>query len=193
MLRTTLGVVALHLLAAIAAGQNYVVDPAHTSVVFSVGHMGYSFTYGMFREPSGTVTWGPAADGPEQFDLKVKVASIDTGNEARDAHLRNPDFFDAEKFPEIRFVGKAQAAQQDDKGRTIYPVDGQMTLHGVTRKLTLPIRLLKRGENHQGAPTVGFHCEAVIKRSDYGMDASLGPISDNIGVTFSFEAVARQP
>lgn len=185
--------VALALLAsnqAQAAPAQYVVDGAHTSVVFSVGHLGYSFTYGMFKEASGRVTLDPANPEGSRFELAVKVASISTGNEARDKHLMNADFFDAAKFPEITFAGQTQGVTRDDKGRDVYQVKGKLTMHGVTKEVTLPVRLLHAGEDQQGKARVGFHCDLPIKRSDYGMNNSIPAISDSVGVTFSFEAAA---
>lgn len=171
-----------------AAAQPYVVDPAHTSVVFSVGHMGYSFTYGMFRETAGSVVLDEGDPTKSRFDLMVKVASISTGNEARDKHLLNADFFDVEKFPAITFKGTPMGAAQDQKGRTVYQVKGQLTMHGVSKEVTLPMTLLKLENDYQGKPRVGFHCETVVNRVDYGVGEDNPAISRNIGVTFSFEA-----
>ena len=178
-------------LPAATGAAEYTVDGAHTSVVFSVGHLGYSYTFGMFRKASGTVDFDAARGGGHRFNLLVEVASIDTGNEQRDKHLLAEDFFDAAQFPTITFTGAADQGSTDEHGRVTYQVTGKLTMHGVTRDVTLPIRLLNAGAGHDGKPRAGFHCQTTIKRSDYGMTTTLGPISDQIGVTFSFEAAGN--
>lgn len=170
------------------------VDPAHTSVVFSISHMDLSFCYGMFKQVGGDVNFDRQNPAACQFQFVVNVGSIDTAQPKRDQHLMSADFFDAEQFPQITFVSKSVKPSQDEKGRTVYQVTGDMTMHGVTKEMTLPVVLVGDKKNPQtGQTAVGFLCQTTIKRSDFGMTGNLGPIGDAVGVTVSFEASPPQP
>ncbi|QDU91185.1 hypothetical protein Pla175_46050 [Pirellulimonas nuda] len=179
---------------AYAQPERLAVDPAHTSVVFSISHMELSFCYGMFKSVGGDVMFDRQDPSACQFQFVVNVGSIDTAQPKRDQHLLSADFFDAEQFPQITFVSKAVKLVQDANGRPVYQVAGDMTLHGVTREMTLPVVLVGDKTNPQSGQTqVGFLCQTTIKRSDFGMSGSLGPIGDAVGVTVSFEATPPQP
>lgn len=190
----------LMLLSALAPGfargqaETLAVDPAHTSVVFSVSHLGFSFCYGIFKTVAGEVVLDQQNPAASKFTFTVDVASIDTAQPKRDQHLLSADFFDAQQFPQITFVSKAVEPGQDDQGRTLYKVTGDMTMHGVTREVVLPVVLLGVGKNPMSsATTAGFLCQTTLKRSDFGMGLNVGPIGDAVGITVSFEATPPAP
>ncbi|TWT89035.1 hypothetical protein Mal64_25260 [Pseudobythopirellula maris] len=171
-----------------AVAQTYQVDPAHTSVVFSVSHMGFSFTYGMFDKAEGAVT---LSDDPKEcsFAMTIEVGSIDTGNADRDKHLLNPDFFHAEKNPQITFKSESVTIGSDDEGRTLYEATGPMTMCGVTNKVTLPIALVGQGSDPWGGERVGFVCQTVVDRTSFGMTGGVDAIGKEVSVVVSFEAL----
>ncbi|MEQ8848297.1 YceI family protein [Botrimarina sp.] len=183
----------LALVAGAAQAASYQVDPSHTSVVFSISHMGLSYTYGMFRECSGQVDFDSADPSAARFRLTIPVASIDTMNAKRDEHLQAADFFDAEKFPQIAFESTSVEPTTGPDGKPLYNVTGKLTLHGVTKEVTLPVRLLGESSGPSGGPRVGFHCQTTLKRSDFGMSGGIPAIGDSVGVTVSFECVPPQP
>lgn len=178
------------LTAAPTAAETYAVDPAHTSIVFSVKHLQFSYTYGMFRKAEGQVEFD--RENPEacKFNLSVDVASLDTMNEQRDEHLRSEDFFDVANHPKMTFVSKSVAKKTGEEGQEVYEATGDLTIRGVTREVTLPMTLLGVGAGMDQKPRIGFLCRTSIKRSDFGMDFMVGPIGDTIGLTLSFEAGA---
>lgn len=185
----TLAVLLAPLSAASAA--TFEIDPAHTSTVFSVSHLGYSYTYGMFREASGTVEFDKSNPAASQFRLAINAASLNTMNEKRDEHLRGADFFNVKQFPQITFESTSVEPAASADGKTLYNVTGTLTMHGVSREVTLPIELLGEGDTPFNDYRAGFICQTTLKRSDFGMEFMVGPIGDSIGVTVSFEAVRK--
>jgi len=140
----------------------YNVDPAHSSVAFEVRHMGIATVRGAFRRFQGTLD--ATADAPI-LSGTVDVASIDTGDEQRDAHLTAPDFFDAERYPEITFHSTATEATDDGRIR----LAGEITIKGVTKPIELVGAAAENGADPWGNERVGFEVEGVIDRRDYDL------------------------
>jgi polyisoprenoid-binding protein YceI len=165
----------------------YSIDPDHSSITFRVKHMGITFVYGRFNRVEGTYAFDDTEAGNCFIDIRVKAADIDTGNEKRDSHLRSPDFFDADNFPEIAFksvfVKKTQEAG--------YEVVGHMTLHGVTQFVTVQAVKTGKIEIPGGEVRTGFETAFSILRSDYGMKYLLGGVGDKVELTVSVEGVRK--
>lgn len=166
------------------AADNYKIDSEHAAVVFKVDHLGIAPAYGRFNDPTGTIVLDKEDPTKSSFTFEVKTENVDTDNEKRDAHLRSPDFFDAKQFPTITFKSKSVKADGDQ-----FEVTGDLTLHGVTKEITVPIT--KTGEKDTGRMgyRTGWVSEVHLKRSDYGMKGMMGPIGDDVHLTMSFEAV----
>lgn len=168
----------------------WTIDPAHTNVTFGIRHLGISTVRGRFDKISGTIT---ADDGrPERASVGVTipVASINTGVGMRDDHLRTPDFFDAEKYPEITFE-----STKVSKTREGFAARGKLTMHGVTREITLPFQVKGPVNDGMGANRIGVETRIKLNRRDYGMtygtklaNGSLD-IGNEVDVTISLEAI----
>ena len=170
---------------------DYTIDPSHTSVIFGVSHLGYSFTYGRFDKVSGDFTLDPAKPDAASFVLKIDAASINTNDAKRDEHLRNADFFNTGEFPLISFKSE-KVAVKDVDGVQTYEVTGQLTMHGVTKPITLNLQKLGEGAGPTGQDfRTGFNCQAKLSRSEWGMTKMVGPIGDEVAVTISFEGVRK--
>lgn len=168
----------------VQAADVYTVDSVHSDASFSIRHF-VSNTKGRFNQFSGTINLDPAKMTNSSVVFTIKTASIDTGNEDRDKHLRTPDFFDAEKYPEITFKSTSIAAAGKDK----YNVTGDFTMHGVTKKITLPVTFLGTAKNPRGGEVAGFETSTTLLRSDYGVGGSaFGALGDEIPVSVSIEA-----
>lgn len=177
---------------AIAAAEQYAIEMSHTSIIFGISHLGYSYTYGRFNEAKGNFTWDKSNPASSKFQLAIPVASLDTNDEARDKHLRNADFFNASQFPYITFAStKVDALQQPGPRGETHNVTGNFTMHGVTRQVTLPMKKLGEGPGPYGKYRSGFFCQTTIKRSDFGMTNMIPNIGDEVAVTISFEGVRQ--
>jgi polyisoprenoid-binding protein YceI len=151
------------------------VDPIHSSVEFHVKHLGIATVKGVFKEFEGSLQVGP--DGATAAG-SVKVASIDTREEKRDGHLRSPDFFDAEQFPEITF----KSTSITPLGGEDFEVTGDFTIHGVTKPLTLSATLEGAETDPEGNKRVGLSANGQINRGDYGMTFNMALGSGNVVV-----------
>jgi polyisoprenoid-binding protein YceI len=140
------------------------IDPSHSSVEFTVRHMMFSKVRGRFASFRGTVVIG---DEPSESSVEavVDVASVDTNDENRDAHLRGPDFFDAERYPEMTFVSRSVRAEGDHA-----VVTGDLTLHGVTRPVELDLELNGIGTDPFGRTKAGFSASTELSRKDFGLE-----------------------
>ena len=165
----------------------YRIDPAHSSVIFRVKHLGITFVYGRFNYAAGGYAFEDKDIENAFIELNVQATSIDTGNEERDQHLRGPDFFDVQSFPYISFKSVSIKKITD----VLYEVTGNLSLHGVTREITVEaIKTGARKDLGTGQRT-GFQTIFMIKRSDYGMNYMLGGVADDVQLVVSVEGVLR--
>lgn len=168
------------------AADTFKLDMSHTSIVFAIKHLEFSYTYGRFNRATGVFTLDQANPAASKFELNIETATVDTNDPKRDEHLRGPDFFNANQFPTIKFVSKSVKPTE-----TGMDVTGDLTLHGVTKEVTLSLRKLGEGMSMFKDYRVGLHCEHRINRSDYGMTGMIPSIGDNVAITISFEAVKQ--
>ena len=142
----------------------YVVDPDHSMVEFKVAHMVISKTTGHFKEYSGFIDMDPEAGTVKTIEATIKTASVTTNQEKRDAHLRNPDFFDADKYPTMTYKMKTYSKSGDG-----YTAVGDLTLHGVTKEVTLTGNFNGVTQDPWGNTRAGFTAEGKVNRKDFGM------------------------
>ncbi|WP_242137319.1 YceI family protein [Sphingomonas sp. TREG-RG-20F-R18-01] len=173
-------------LSKVAAG-TYKVDPAHTQVVFTLNHLGFSEYSGQFTQPTGTLTLDPRDAVKDKVEIVFPIDKVSTTVPALDAHLKTPDFFDAAKFPEGRFVSTKVTVN----GMTA-TIAGNLTIHGVTKPVVLNAKFVGAGPSLFGAhkTVVGFSATTSIKRSDFGVNGYLPLVSDKVDLTINaaFEA-----
>ena len=166
------------------AAETYAVDPVHSSISFGISHAGISDIHGRFNDFSGTFVIDKDDPSKSSFALDIKVASVDTNNAKRDEHLRAPDYFNAKQFPSLSF--KSTKVKATDAG---YEVTGDLTLHGVTKPVTLT---LKGGhkvvEFPKGTPRIGVTSSVTIKRSEFDMKTELGALGDDVHIIVGLEA-----
>jgi polyisoprenoid-binding protein YceI len=164
MLRSTVLTLSLMLaLAAPAVADTYTIDKNHSEAAFQVRHI-LTKVRGTFRDFSGTIDFDKAKPESSSVEFRIKAASIDTGVQKRDDHLRSPDFFDVATHPEIVFKSTKVVA----KGNNQFDVTGDFTMHGVTKSITLPVTFLGEQKFMKGAKA-GFETALTINRKDYGL------------------------
>jgi polyisoprenoid-binding protein YceI len=191
----SLAAVALVLFAGTSQAETYTVDRAHSEVMFSVRHMGVSKVTGRFNEFTGVINGDPAKPEASSVEFTIKAPSIDTSDAGRDKHLKSPDFFDVEKFPEITFKSSKIAA----KGQNQFDVTGTLTMHGVSKEVTLPVTMAGPVKDPRGNEKVGFEATAKLNRKDYGitwnraLDAGGVVVSDEVQISVNLEAAKAKP
>lgn len=168
-----------------ALAADYTIDPTHTHVLFTVDHLGFSKMIGLFTETSGTFSFDPANVGASKLNVVIKTASLESQFAQRDTHLKGADWFNVTEFPEIKFVGTTYT-KKDDKTGTI---TGNLTMHGVTKPVTLEVVVNKIGERATDKKqAAGFSARGSLKRSDFGMKTYIPYISDEVDLIIETEA-----
>ena len=165
------------------AADTYTIDPVHTTVIFRISHLGSSWTYGRFDSVEGSFTVDPADASAVKFDITAKTDSIDTNSTQRDTHLKSNDFFAAKQFPEITFKSTSVKSTGDKK----YEVTGDLTLHGVTKSVVVPMDFVGTSDTKMAGSRAGYEGMFSVKRSDYGMDKMVGMVGDEVHLTVSME------
>jgi polyisoprenoid-binding protein YceI len=175
------------------AAETLVIDRVHSGASFQIRHF-VSKVNGRFTDFSGTIVADQAKPEASSVEFTVKTASIDTDQENRDKHLRSADFFDAEKYPEITFKSTSVKAAGKDK----FDVTGNLTMHGVTKQVTLPVTHLGTVGSGKDA-RYGFETTTTLDRKDYGivwnkaLDAGGFMLGDDVTVTINLAAVPPKP
>ncbi len=168
--------------------QNYNLDPVHSSVLFRVKRFGFSNFYAMFEDLSGKIALDPMSAGACTVELEVKADSVDSRNEKRNQHLKSPDFFNAKEFPTISFKSTRVAPGKDED---TYEVTGNLTLHGVTKPVTVVVRKTGEVDDPQKAHRAAFETSFKVKRSDFGMNYGLAFLSDEVEMMVAAEAIRQ--
>jgi polyisoprenoid-binding protein YceI len=174
---------------AIAQG-TWNVDPKHSSVEFQVKHMGIATVKGFFGEFSGKLEVGETLE-QSQAEGTVTIASIDTRDADRDAHLKSPDFFDAEQYPEMTFRSTSIAPA----GEGALSIEGDLTIRGTTKPIRLEAVVDGPDIDPWGNERVGVEAVATISRGDYGMkfNQALGSgnmlVADKVNIVLQISAV----
>jgi polyisoprenoid-binding protein YceI len=167
-----------------AAPVTYKLDPHHTMVLFSWNHFGYSNPTADFGLGEGTLVFDEQHPASSSVEVSLPLSLLDTHVPALDKHLKEADFFDADKYPVVTF--KSTTVQP--LGGNKFKVTGDLTVHGVTRVVVLDATLNKVGPHPMSkAQSIGFDATASIKRSDFGVGAYVPNVSDAIGIRITTE------
>jgi polyisoprenoid-binding protein YceI len=176
---------ALAILPATAEVETYTVDPNHTFPTYEVGHMGYSMQRGRFNKTSGKITLDTAAK-KGSADIAMETASVSTGVDKLDEHLRSDDFLNAAKNPQITFKSSSFAFD----GERVKSATGDLTLNGVTRPVTFTANVFQCGMHPMiKKKQCGADLQATIKRSDFGMKYGLPLLADDVTLHIPVEAL----
>jgi polyisoprenoid-binding protein YceI len=177
-----------------AAPQTYVVDRPHSEADFSVRHMMSKVT-GKFDDFAGTISLDRANPSASSVEFTIKTASVNTGDADRDKHLRTADFFDAAKNPEITFKS---TSIKPSKTKNVYDVTGDLTMRGVTKRVTLPVEFLGFQKDPWGNERAGFALETTLNRKDYGinwnkaLDNGGFLVGDDVKVSIDLETLPKK-
>lgn len=149
-----------------ATATTWVIDPMHSEVQFKVKHLMVSTVTGLFSQYEGKLEMVGDDFEDANITFSADINSISTGNEQRDGHLKSADFFDAEQFPKLTFTSTSFAKTGDDT----YNLTGDLTLHGVTKSVTLKAEYGGQMQDFYGQTKAGFELSGVIKRKEFGLN-----------------------
>jgi len=176
--------------AANAEPREYELDPAHTSIGFLVGHVGYDKVLGMFLEAGGSFTYDEETQTLSDVKITVETESVFTNHEKRDQHLRSPDFLNAREFPEMIFTVTKAEKISDTAGK----VYGDLELIGLKKPIVLDVTLNKAAEYpFNDSYAIGISARGSFKRSDFGMMYGVdnGWVGDEVEMIIEFEAIRQ--
>ena len=180
-------------LSARAEVETYMIDKVHSMANFKIRHL-FSKVSGTFSDVTGTIKIDRDNLEASKVEAIINVHSVDTNHEKRDNHLRSEEFFDVEKFAIMRFVSTSVEATGKNEGF----IFGELTLHGVTRSVKVPFKVLGFGPDPWGGYRSGFEATTTIKRSDYGMNYGLGEgqggaVGNEVEITLLIEGIKLGP
>lgn len=165
---------------------NYAIDLSHAFVQFRISHLGYSVLAGRFNDFAGEFSWDKSKPENSSISVKIKTASIDTNWAERDKHIRGEDFLDVEKYPEASF--EATSFSGDASGGK---VEGTLTLNGVSKPITLEVKMVGEGDDPWGGYRAGFAATTTINRTDFGISYDLGPTANTMEFDLFLEGVRQ--
>lgn len=167
-----------------AASETYTLDPSHSYVNWQISHFGFSSPTGKWYA-TGTLDLDKDKPQDSKVNVTINVADMVTGIPKLDEHLKSADFFDTAKYPKATFV--SDHVQVTGKDTAL--VEGKLTVHGVTKPVTLKVKLNKAGVSQlNNKMTAGFTASTVIKRSDFGVSAYLPGLGDEVKLSIEVEA-----
>ncbi len=176
----------------VAHAADHAIDPTHSSVEFKIRHL-VGKVKGGFKDFDGEISFDEKALDKSKAKFTIKTASINTENEKRDAHLKSADFFDAEKFPTITFESKSFAKA----GKGKFKVVGDLTMHGVTKPVTMEVEYAGTEKDPWGNTRAGFTATTDVKRKDFGivwnktLDSGSVMLGDDVAISIQLEAIQK--
>ena len=170
----------------VAKPHAYELASSHCMIFFKLKHDGISYSYGMLQSPTGSIVNDPDNPAGCSFQVDVNVKTIVSGHPDRDKSLHGKDFFKADKFPVLSFKS-TQVRAIGEKSEKRYAMSGMLTMLGVSKPVLVEIVEVGRGTSHD-KPAIGFEGNFTFKRSDFGMNAYLDSLGDEISVMVSLEA-----
>jgi polyisoprenoid-binding protein YceI len=170
----------------------YALDQAHTTIEFVVRHLMITKVRGRFTAFDGQIELAPGSDLPVAIAATIQAGSIDTREDQRDAHLRSADFFDVDKYPELKFESTRIDGTPDE-----FTIDGKLTIHGVTRDVSLAGTFEGRVTDPWGGVRVGYTANTTVNRKDFGLtwNAALETggvvVGDEVRIELNVEAILQ--
>ena len=169
-----------------AWAEDYNLDPRHSFVTFKIVHLGFSLMQGRFNDVKGSFSIDPDNPANAKLDVTVKTASVDTNDAERDKHLRSKDFLEVGKYPTATF--KSTSVKANGKKAKVM---GNLTLHGVTKPVTIDAEFIGAGKDPWGGYRRGYQGKTTIKRSDYGISYNLGPAAESMELGLWIEGIRK--
>ncbi|MGX5172457.1 YceI family protein [Aliikangiella sp. IMCC44653] len=189
MKNSLLTLIAASTFAITANAADYKIDTkgAHASINFKIQHLGYSWLTGRFNQFEGQFSYDAEKVSDAKIKVKIDTTSIDSNHAERDKHLRSADFLETDKFSTAEFT----STKIIDKGNDQLQVIGDLTLHGMTKSITIDATKVGEGKDPWGGYRVGFSGETVLKLKDFGIPERLGPKSSQVFIELHIEGIKQ--
>lgn len=173
------------MLSAQVRADSFQVDPVHSTSVFRIHHFNAGYVWGLIAGPAGAVAYDPSDPGKDSFNVTVPLANLDTHNQQRDKDLLGPDWFNARQFPTLEFKSKSVKKT----GENALEVTGDLTIHGVTKSVTVPIDMTGIGKGMRGETRIGFEATFNVNRADFGMNTMPQGVGQEVRIVVALEAI----
>lgn len=175
--------------APLSFADNYQVDVkgAHAFIQFKIKHLGYSWLTGRFNTFDGEFSYDEKNPSAAKITIDIDPSSIDSNHAERDKHLRSKDFLNVSKFPKAKFV--STSFKELDNGKA--ELKGKLTLHGVTKMITIDAEHVGHGEDPWGGYRRGFTGKTTLKLKDFGIKKDLGPASAEVELSLGIEGIRK--
>lgn len=167
----------------------YALDSDHGKITWSVNHLGFSTYKGQFVNVDADLTLDPADPSTATLTATIPLTEVDSNSDGLDAHLQTADFFDTANHPVATYVSRSVTVDPTAPDRAT--VEGDLTLRGVTRPVTMTVRFNQAGPSMGGAYRAGFDGEATLKRSDFGIDYALPVLGDEVSLHIEGEFIRQ--
>lgn len=173
-----------------AMAENYVLDTkgAHAFIQFKIKHLGYSWLLGRFNKFDGHFSYDEKNPSAARIVVNIDPASIDSNHAERDKHLRDKDFLNVKKYPEAKFVSTAFEELGNNKAK----LTGDLTLHGVTKSISIDVEHIGHGKDPWGGYRRGFAGSVTLTLKDFGINYNLGPASRQVEMFLSIEGIRQK-
>lgn len=171
----------------VQAAEEYRIDPAHSFIHFRVSHLGIAWVQGRFNRFEGEFVFDEQTPANSRVTVTIDTASVDSNHAERDRHLRSDDFLDVRRFPNATFVATGFEDQGDDRG----VLTGDLTLHGVTRPVSIDVQHIGHGPDPWGGYRRGFEGRTRFALADFGITYDLGPAAREVELTLSIEGIRK--
>lgn len=171
-----------------AHADEYMIDTKgkHAFIQFKVSHLGYSYVLGDFPDFTGSFNYDPDNPAESSASVTIDTTTVDTRHAERNVHIRGTDFLNVKKFPEAQFIS---TSYEETGGGGI--LTGDLTLHGITKPVSIEITKIGEGKDPWGSYRAGFEGQATITMADYGINYNLGPASRTVDIYLSLEGVKQ--
>jgi len=171
------------------SAENYQIDikGMHAFVEFKIKHLGYSWLKGRFNDFDGTFVYDEKNPEKSSVEVTIETASLDSNHGERDKHLRGKDFLEVKKYPQAKFV----STKVESTGKGTAKIHGDLTLHGVTKAITIDAVEIGAGKDPWGGFRRGFEGKVTLTLADFGINYNLGPASKNVEMILNIEGVRK--
>lgn len=173
----------------LAQAEEYLMDTekAHSFIQFRIQHLGYSWLLGRFNDFEGRFSYDEDKPSAASVEVTIDTASIDSNHAERDKHLRGKDFLDVDRYPQARFTSTSYQENSDGTATLV----GDLTLHGVTRPVSIDVKPVGHGPDPWGGYRRGFEGSTSLTLADFGIDYNLGPASKEVILFLSVEGIRQ--